>query len=208
MLLYRIPAVIAGKDIYNGILLCLLAAELPAPRHTGYGIYTGAGVPVFSITGTLLIGCIIPVMPSFRQDMTAQLASEKNSCGIRAPWSPKIYPFNAVGSGESASVENISEFMVLNRGGSSYIGILLAVYMTSLKPCCCRSENKIGCPLYVALLVILTARLVGREKRILVAQQPAVAEYNPVTISMNCYCLPTGPALFSKVMSSAVNPEP
>jgi len=115
VLSYRIPAVMAGKDIFNGIPFCLLAAELTAPPHTGSGICTRACVPVFCITGTFLIGRIIPVVPPFGQNMIAEFTPHEECCGKRTPWPAKVYPFNAVGSSEPAPVENISGFLVLNR---------------------------------------------------------------------------------------------
>jgi len=111
----------AVEDILNGIAFCLPAAELTAPRYAGSGICPGAGVPVFCITGALFIGRIIPVVPPFGQYMGSELAPDEESCGKRSPRPAKVYPLNAVGSGEPAPVENIAKLMVLNRGCGSNI---------------------------------------------------------------------------------------
>lgn len=121
MLSYRKPAIMTGKDILNSIYLCLLPAELTAPRNAGSGVRPGTRAHVLGIPGSCLIGGIVPVMPSFRKDMASELTPNENGCSKRTPGPAKIYPLNAVSSSEAATAEYIPELTVLNRGGRSNI---------------------------------------------------------------------------------------
>ncbi len=121
MLPHRNPTVMAGKDRFRAAAFRFPSAELAAPLYPGSGACARTRVPVFSIAGRCLIGRVVPVVPAFREDMVAKIASHEERCGIRAPWPSKVNPFNAVSSREPAPVENISELMILNRGGGSDI---------------------------------------------------------------------------------------
>lgn len=121
MLSDRKPSVTAGKDIRQGISPGLPPAELAAPGHTSPGVCTGTGVAVLSITGSLLIGRIIPVVPPRRENVTAKLAPHEESGSIRTPWPAEKDSLNPFRRREPAPVEDIPVIVVSNGGGSCYI---------------------------------------------------------------------------------------
>ena len=112
MLSDRKPSVTAGKDIRQGISLCLSSAELTTPGYTSSGICAGTGIAVLGITGSLLVGRIIPVVPPCRENVTAKLTPHKESGSKRTPWPAEVNPLNPFLRREPAPVEDIPILMV------------------------------------------------------------------------------------------------
>src|SRR5439155_15958496 len=85
-----IPAVVAGENIFDRVLLRFLVAQLTRPLHPGLRVGAGAGVLIFAeARGFLRIGLIVPVLPAFGLDVRAEVAMKKCDGGVGAPRPPE-----------------------------------------------------------------------------------------------------------------------
>ena len=117
MLFIRIPIAAFLKYILRSILHRFFISQLFSPFYTSGSIRTFTRVFKFSVTGSLFVFRILPIVPAFRTDMSAKLTINKSRSSIRSPRAPQI-DFLNTGSGCQLTVlENITK-LHLFRGRS------------------------------------------------------------------------------------------
>ena len=159
-----------------------------APENTLSSVGALAMVVVLEIAGGLL-AMLLPVVPTFRTDVTAEVTVHEKRVAIVAPGTTQIDLRSYIVGNQTAVVEDIAEGLVLWGGGSRDVGVHKALDGAALEPGRGGAEDKIGGATDVAVLEEEAGSSHARVDSVLMTDETAVDEGETITLGMQGYGL-------------------
>ena len=92
-------------------------------------------VVILAVACSRLILRIAPVVPSYGQDMLAELTVHEQGVGVWTPRTTEIYLADSLCCDNLAAVEHITVFHVLRSGSGGDVGVGTAQDGAVFKPC-------------------------------------------------------------------------
>src|SRR5690606_22480872 len=156
------------------------------PGHSLGAIGTGTVVGIFGIKGSSFAMRFAPVVPSFGTNMGTHLTLTKDCFGMIAPGSTQIDAFHIRIGCEFTTIKQISKRRVRLSGGSSDIGLTLAVNDAIFKNNSRPSKDEVGSTFYIAILIKLSTVLCIGKQCILIAQKATIKKHGSIATHMHC----------------------
>lgn len=153
----RIPMVVCSENSFDAVFPCFLQRGRFSPSHSLIALSSLAATAVFCEPCCLFVVWVAPVVPTLRSHTSVQFAVYPYAHPIGPPRPSEINLRYFGIAFDPATVEKESVLLVLRCARCCDIRILLAMQRTSFEPSRCGSEHVVRCPLYIAVLIILTA---------------------------------------------------
>jgi hypothetical protein len=147
------PSVAACEDALKGNLLRLLLGQLAAPAYAVFRVGSLATVVVLQVSGGLH-GFRTPLVPSFRKNLTGQVAVHKQSIAIIAPRATKINLVCILRCADVAIIKYVPVHYIFWRRGCGDVGVDFAEDVAVLEPRCRRTEDEVGGSFDIAILEV------------------------------------------------------
>ena len=176
------------EDGGRGNLSSFLLSELVAPGNTLGSLGALATVIVLKVAGSLF-AMLLPVVPTFRTDVAAEVTVHEERVAVVAPGTTQIDLRSYIVGNQTAVVENVAEGLVLWGGGSRDVGVHKALDGAALEPSRGGAEDKVGGAADVAVLEEETGSSHARVDSVLMADETAVDEGEAITLGMQGYGL-------------------
>ena len=182
------------------------------PFHTRTA---GAGplAAIFGIERVLLrigLAGLLPVVPAFRQDVSAQGAVKEDRLGISAPGPSQIALVHPGSRRERTIAEHIAVRLTLKGRGGRHITVFFGMQDTVLEVADGGAENKIGRSLNIAIQVIiplhapvLSVTAVGVQG-VLVPDKAAAVEEEEITVGKDGHRLVDALSLTCRILEGQV----
>ena len=164
------------ENMERGIGRGFAGGQLSRPCDAAGCGSAGAPAVVFRVVSRFFVFGIAPVVPTRGYDMCAHLRADVGDPRIRPPGSAQVDLFNGRVGDQPAIQENKTKGLTGTGGSGGYIGIGEAAYLAMVEDRGGLSKNKIGGPFDKTIQIILMAVRGSSIERILVAEQPAMAE--------------------------------
>ena len=133
---------------------------------------------------------IAPVVPSYGQDMLAELTIHKQRVGVGTPRTTEIYLADSLCCDNLAAVEHIAILLALEGGGCGDVAVALGAYLAVLEPAAARAEDEVRGALNqtvhiqaAASLPVISIASVSVDG-VLVADDVAAAQHDAVAVGV------------------------
>ena len=162
--------------------------QLTAPPYPFVGGGAFAGILELKVAGGELT-FLLPVIPAFGTNLRRQRAMHEQRIAVVAPGTAQIDLRHVRGTTDGTFIKDVAIRNLLRSGGGGDVAIGLAIDVAMLKPSRRGTEDEVGGALDIAVFEEETCAGHARIDGILIAEETAVDEREPVALGMQGYSL-------------------